>query len=271
MVKKGCPFQATQAWKWWNTHPAWWPEWQAAITTCNPQHKSNCPAESHKICTNSKYYCSLWWACSHYKQQQVTIGKSVLCLVSYLQPVFLALCVGPASWCWTYAPTPVHLHHHHCHAHSHLKISHADQTHLSANSKHTMLTFTSHILCQLQNSNDPHYICETKEVSYDDKESTCGLQKGHSTVVHWLVRTAFTNFCDCQGPKSTLHHLFWCPPPISNPLLTCCHDLLYPGSQKHTFKFRYWLAMWSFPLPIRPSPLTIPPNAITVCGPQNKN
>jgi hypothetical protein len=52
-LKKGCPFRATQAWKCCNTFCARWPEWQVAIPTCNPQHKSNCPAEYHKICTNS--------------------------------------------------------------------------------------------------------------------------------------------------------------------------------------------------------------------------
>lgn len=36
-----------------------WPEWQSVTTSCNPQHKNNCPAEYHKICTNSKYYCPL--------------------------------------------------------------------------------------------------------------------------------------------------------------------------------------------------------------------
>ena len=147
MVEKGCPFRATQVWKCWNTYSAWWPEWQAAITTCNPQHKSNCPAEYHKICTNSKYYCSLWEHAAIWSDSKL-LQESVLCPASYLQPVFSALCVGPASWCWTYAPTPVRLHHHR-HVHSHLKISHADQTHLSANSKQTMLTYTSHTQCKL--------------------------------------------------------------------------------------------------------------------------
>ena len=100
VVRKGCPFRATQAWKCCNKPSAWWPEWQAAVTTCNPQHKSNCPAEHRKTCTNSNCPAEHHKTCTN-SMQPLEATDSKLLQPKCTLPGLLPSASFFSSVCWS--------------------------------------------------------------------------------------------------------------------------------------------------------------------------